>query len=207
MKKKYKYRGGVGLLDQDGQSIFERDVNTLANNKIYLPTKNELNDPTDGFYNDSSVTSFLDIFSKYSQDVKKQYIALIDKIAQSGIYSLSNNINNELLWAYYGNGNSGFAIEYDIDKLKESLNYNQYFQFIYDFDVEYKKSISQVDFSLLYKKDKDIIPILKTYIGTKSLSWRHEEEYRLVVEGKGLFDIDYRSVTNVVYLRNSYNLL
>ncbi|MDR3057371.1 MAG: DUF2971 domain-containing protein [Prevotella sp.] len=199
MKKVYKYRGGVGIFDKDGQSIFERDVNTLVNNQIYIPTKKHLNDPTEGFYNDSSITNFLDALNEYSQEVKKQYISLLNKIDQKGIYSLSNNINNELLWAYYGSGHSGFAIEYDIDKLKESLNYNQYFQLIYDFDVEYKKSIPKADFSLLYKKDKDIIPILKTFIGTKSLSWKHEEEYRLVVEREGLLEIDYRSVTGVYF--------
>ena len=59
MKKAYKYRGGIGLFDKEKQSIFERDINTLANNQIYLPTKVELNDPTEGFYNDDSITSLL----------------------------------------------------------------------------------------------------------------------------------------------------
>ena len=45
MKKAYKYRGGIGVFDQEGQSIFERDVNTLVNNQIYLPTVDLLNDP------------------------------------------------------------------------------------------------------------------------------------------------------------------
>lgn len=45
MRNCYKYRGGIGVFDKDGKSIFDRDVNTLANNQIYLPTKSELNDP------------------------------------------------------------------------------------------------------------------------------------------------------------------
>ena len=52
--KGYKYRSGIGILDKDGKSIFERDVNTIVNNQIYLPTKDELNDPTEGFYDDVS---------------------------------------------------------------------------------------------------------------------------------------------------------
>ena len=43
MRNCYKYRGGIGVFDKDGKSIFDRDVNTLANNQIYLPTKSELN--------------------------------------------------------------------------------------------------------------------------------------------------------------------
>lgn len=197
MKKAYKYRGGIGVFDKKGQSIFERDVETLVNNQIYLPNKNYLNDPTEGFYNDNSIISFFNIFSKHSEEVERQYFGLLEKIDQMGVYSLSNNVNNELLWAYYGGGHSGFAIEYDIDKMKESLNHNQYFHFIFDFDVDYVKNIPNVDISVIH--GKDIINTLKTYLGTKSLSWKHEEEYRLIVEGNGLFEIDYRAVTGIYF--------
>ena len=70
----------------------------------------------------------IEAFKQFSGDVKKQYQELLEKFAQIGIYSLSNNVTNELLWAYYGGGHTGFAIEYDIDILKESLNYNEKFQ-------------------------------------------------------------------------------
>lgn len=197
MRKGYKYRGGIGSFDKDGNSIFERDVNTLVENQIFLPTKKELNDPTEGFCNDDAIVSLLEILKGYSAEVKRQYVGLLEKFAQVGIYSLSNNVTNELLWAYYGSGHFGFAIEYDIDKLKESLNHNQYFQSIFDFDVEYSPSIPIADISILH--GKDIIRTLKTFLGTKSLSWKHEEEYRLIIEGKGLFDIDYRAITGIYF--------
>lgn len=197
MKKAYKYRGGIGAFDKEGQSIFERDISTLVNNQIYLPTKFELNDPTEGFYNDNSITSLLKFFDKYSEEVKEQYNGLLEKFSQIGIYSLSNNIDNELLWAYYGSGHYGFAIEYDIDLLKESLNHKRYFQFIFDFDVDYVENIPKADLSIL--QDRDINHTLKIYLGSKSLSWGHEKEYRLIVEGKGLFDIDYRAVTGIYF--------
>ncbi len=197
MKKTYKYRGGIGIFDKEGLSIFDRDVETLANNQIYLPTKNELNDPTEGFYNDNSIISFLNVFNKYSEGVKKQYNGLLEKFSQVGIYSLSNRIDNELLWAHYGNGHSGFAIEYDIDVLKESLNHNRYFQFIFDFDIDYVENIPKADISVLQGKDTN--QMLKIYLGSKSLSWKYEKEYRLVVEGKGLFEIDYRAVTGIYF--------
>lgn len=197
MKKGYKYRGGIGVFDKDGNSIFERDINTLVSNQIFLPTKKELNDPTEGFCNDDAIVSLLEILKDHSAEVKRRYAGLLEKFTQVGIYSLSKNVTNELLWAYYGSGHSGFAIEYDIDKLKESLNHNRYFQFIFDFNVEYSKSIPKADISIL--RGKNIIQTLKTFLGTKSLSWKHEEEYRLIVEGKGLFDIDYRAVTGIYF--------
>ena len=36
-------------------------------------------------------------------------------------------------------------------------------------------------------------------MGTKSYSWKHEEEHRLIVEGQGLFDIDYRAITGIYF--------
>lgn len=197
MTKAYKYRGGIGILDKDGKSIFERDVNTIVNNQIYLPTKHELNDPTEGFFNDDAIILLLEQHKNYSSEVKRQYNGLIEKFENVGVYSLSKNNDNELLWAYYANGHTGFAIEYDVDKLKESLNYNRYFQFIFDFDVDYVKSIPKADISVL--QGKNFNHILKTYLGSKSLSWIHEDEYRLIFEGKGLFDIDYRAITGIYF--------
>ena len=62
MTKAYKYRGGRGILDKDGKSIFERDVATLVNNQLYLPTKDGLNDPTEGVYGDDALRIFFNAF-------------------------------------------------------------------------------------------------------------------------------------------------
>ena len=157
MRKCYKYRGGIGVFDKNGKSIFDRDVSTLANNQIYLPTKSELNDPTEGFCSDYKIISLIEVFKRFSGDVKKQYQGLLEKFSQIGIYSLSNNVTNELLWAYYGGGHTGFAIEYDIDTLKDSLNYNKYFQAIFDFDVDYSRRVPTADLTLF--KEKTLIKL------------------------------------------------
>ncbi len=197
MTKAYKYRGGIGTSNKDGISIFERDVSTIANDQIYLPTKCELNDPTEGFFDDDAITFILNQLKTYSSEVQIQYNRFLEKIESSGVYSLSKANNNELLWAYYASGHTGFAIEYDIDKLKQSLNHNIYVPFIFDFDVDYVKHIPVAN--ILALRGGDPTPILKTYLGSKSLSWRHEKEYRLIVDGKGLFDIDYRVVTGIYF--------
>ena len=139
----------------------------------------------------------MDTFKGYSSEVKKQYYKLLDKFKNIGVYSLSKNNDNELLWAYYASGHTGFAIEYDIDILKESLNHNAYFQFVFDFDVDYVERIPQVDISLLHDKNHNLM--LKTFLGSKSLSWEHEDEYRLIFDGNGLFDIDYRAITGIYF--------
>lgn len=126
MGKAYKYRGGIGIFDGEGNSIFHRDVNTLANNEIYLPTINELNDPTEGFFDDSQIKRFVDQHRRVSEQFVKAYRDIQKKSGEVGIYSLSRNVDNELLWAYYATGHTGFAIEYDTDILAKSSNYNKY---------------------------------------------------------------------------------
>lgn len=197
MNKAYKYRSGRGILDKNGESIFERDLTTLVNNQLYLPTKACLNDPTEGVYGDDAIRMFFNAFSEYSHDVEKQYYGLIEKISKVGVYSLSKSFDNELLWAYYASGHTGFAIEYDIDIIERSLNYNNYAQHLYKFDVEYLNDVPQIDISTI--KEVERIEILKRFIGTKSLSWAHEKEVRLIAESTGLLDIDHKAVTAIYF--------
>ena len=197
MSKAYKYRGGRGILDKDGCSIFERDVTTLANNQLYLPTKDGLNDPTEGVYGDDALKMFFNVFSKYSHNVEEQYNKFTERFGKVGVYSLSKTFDNELLWTYYASGHTGFAIEYDIDVLEQSLNYNTYVQQLYKFDVEYLNDVPKID--ILTIKGNEIIETLKRFIGTKSSSWAHEKEVRLVFENTGLLDIDYKAVTAIYF--------
>lgn len=97
MAKAYKYRSGNDIFDKNGKSIFERDVTTITNNQIFLPAKRNLNDPTEGIYNDYALKAFLNTFKIYSKNVHEQYNSFIEKLKNVGVYSLSKTYNNELL--------------------------------------------------------------------------------------------------------------
>ena len=43
----YKYRSGRGPKDGSGKDIFERDMELLSQDKIYIPTIEQLNDPSE----------------------------------------------------------------------------------------------------------------------------------------------------------------
>lgn len=197
MAKAYKYRSGNGLFNKDGKSIFERDVITIVNNQIYLPTKQNLNDPTEGIYSDYALREFLNAHKIYSKNIKYQYETFLEKLENVGVYSLSQTFNDELLWAYYASAHTGFAIEYDLDKLEQSLNYNHYIKQFFKFEVKYLTNLPQIDLSIFFQKD--IIKILQRCIGTKSVSWSHEKELRLIFEKTGLFEIDHRAVTGIYF--------
>lgn len=198
MRKGYKYRSGIGQLDKDGQFLFHRDIKTLVANQIYLPLKDGLNDSAEGFFNDDSIYAFLDSHKKHSELVRKCYNDVIAKIHSMGIYSLSTNVSNELLWAHYASGHTGFAIEYDIDYLKKSLNFNKYFQKLFDLEISYVNKVPTLTMMDL-PPHGNIERILKKCIGTKSKAWEYEEEIRLVFDAIGLFDIDYRAITGIYF--------
>ena len=191
--KVYKIRNGKGILNNKGECLFERDLETLVSNKIYVPNITELNDPMEGFVNDKHLIEVLEIIKPLSTDLLDKYYSLKEKLNCSGIYSLTTDVNNELLWSYYGGGHSGFAIEYDVDKLKFCFNHNSFFK-IFDFEVDYVTRVPELDL-LLLDNDK----FIKKYVGNKSKSWEHEKELRLIFESSGFYEIDYRCVTAIYF--------
>lgn len=199
MGKAYKYRGGIGLFDDKGKSIFHRDIDTLADNKIYLPTISQLNDPTEGFFDDLQIKHFVAQHKRGSKQFVKAYRDYKKKRGEVGIYSLSRNVDNELLWAYYATGHSGFAIEFDTELLAKSLNYNRYIPLLHELDVAYKESVPQLTMADLPPICPDFKSFLQKTLASKSNSWRHEQEIRLIFEYTGLFEIDYRAVTAIYF--------
>ena len=123
----YKYRSGRGQKDDQGNDIFERDINMLAKDTIYVPTVAQLNDPTEALVDDRIFEMQLEIFKKLGAKdsinmVRERYIEFHESIVRdSGIYSLSKKIDNELMWAYYASGHSGYAIIFDTDVLARSF--------------------------------------------------------------------------------------
>lgn len=50
----YKYRPGSGVKDSEGNDVFKRDIDLLAGDSIYVPTVEQLNDPSEAFINDEA---------------------------------------------------------------------------------------------------------------------------------------------------------
>lgn len=59
--KAYKYRSGIS----SGIAIFERDINTMFENKIYAPDKDNLNDPMECLIDDRDLITKLNSDNKY----------------------------------------------------------------------------------------------------------------------------------------------
>lgn len=200
----YKYRSGRGTKDDKGRDIFERDIELLSEDTIYIPTIEQLNDPTEALVDDRIFEMQLEIFRKLGAKdsinmVRERYISFYESIVRdSGIYSLSKKIDNELMWAYYASGHSGYAIIFDTDVLARSFG-NGKWGGMYEIDVNYSKKLPKFDISRL-RRENDVTVALSCLVGNKSEAWEHEDEHRLVFDkgGKSL-TIDYRAVKGFVF--------
>lgn len=114
----YKYRGG-------SDEIFERDLSTLKNYQFWASRVEDLNDPFEAMVDLSIIDNGLIYLSKKMGFNKKSHFTLIKENnknvfsldSKTGIYSMSKNYTDELLWTHYSEGHKGFCIEYELDKL------------------------------------------------------------------------------------------
>ena len=181
----YKYRSGT-----------TRDIEALMNNQFYSASIESLNDVHEGkIIIDNQeielsdlliknpiftfISSMNDIFEKYIQECKSY-----------GIYSLSKNYDNELLWAYYANSYKGFCIEYDLEILKQYPLKQEAF-----YDVMYSKNIPTLRIGDISEPKT----LLKKLLSTKSLNWKHEDEFRIITGTVGIYHYFNRAVKSIYF--------
>lgn len=105
------------------------------------------------------------------------------------IYCMSERYDTESMWAYYGNDNKGFCIEYDFNKvLNLSLDNKRILLNL--FKIEYSSKKEKFSFSKILKaiileepieeKNRINMAVMKQLL-TKNRDWDHEREWRIVV--------------------------
>ena len=198
----YKYRSGRGTKDDIGKDIFERDIELLSNDTIYIPTIEQLNDPAEALFDDSLFNLQMKLFKPLAsggamERVKDSVRDLYNKVCSSGIYSLSKEPANELMWAYYASGHCGYAIIFDTEVISRSFKEVKYNN-VNEFDVAYSTKLPQFDITKIM--GQSIVDMLRCFVGNKSKAWKHEAEHRLVFEKGGRrLKIDYRAIKGFVF--------
>lgn len=101
-----------------------------------------------------------------------------------GVFSLSANLNSILLWSYYANEHRGFCVEFDTIKLfqhcvshlkKLESQSKRGYQSFFLRDVKYAANYPIINAYRTTLEDRTLTQLL-----TKSIDWKHEDEYRLV---------------------------
>lgn len=103
------------------------------------------------------------------EQLTKEVFKTLDK---NGIACFAKDPANMLLWSYYAEGHSGIAVRFNM-----ALGHFATSQFL-PIEVRYSNDLPVINFYKVKTHE-----LLRTLFGTKSLAWKHEEEWRLVLRG------------------------
>jgi len=192
----FKYRSA-------DSSTLARDLDSLQNATFYAAARHTLNDPFEGRFDRSSldaqffllrslISKTVPAASTSLDDVSQAADQVLQFVDKSGVFSLSYNPLQELIWAHYGGSHRGFCVGYDIQKLV-AFEPNTY----HFLDVQYSDAAPSLQSTDLLGTDSSA-RVLRKMLGVKSKPWAYEEEVRVITTPPGLHEHDYRAL-KVVY--------
>lgn len=177
-------------------------VEPISESYYYLPTREKLNDPNEGIFQNqiqAGITAFLQGVVGIGErtEIAASIYDLARKINQStdnsGVFSLSKNVTDELMWAHYGASHCGLAIEYNLNLLTRFCSR----QHLHCFGVEYIEEPPNLDMQHLQGHAGEAV---RSMLGHKSPRWSYEEEFRIVLENMhGPLPHDYRAIKSITF--------
>ena len=106
------------------------------------------------------------------------------------VFSMCETYYQDAMWAYYCNNNKGYVVEYDFKRIK-ALDYESKKRFVYTYKVRYSDVRECFDMlavlETIFCETKDQIKKANLNVQfnkqliTKSKSWEHEREWRIVL--------------------------
>ncbi len=147
-------------------------INYIAQTKQFVPTYIERNEES---------------FKKLARDhlSYNHYIRTM-----SYVFSVSEEYDNDQMWAYYANNNLGFCIEYDFCKVKNlspdlKRKMISFFKVIYNDHKQPFKFAPLLEWYLAGKEPPELFSETNysTMVSliTKTENWKHEKEWRLLL--------------------------
>lgn len=183
MRIAYKFIQNT-VVNTDG---LKRDIQTICAGQLYAATYRDLNDP-------------FECSVRFDSDAAK------DKVFQTRVNSLVYNAgicslflpqsqekfpSSETMWTYYANSHNGFCIAYDLDILEGAKSDG--FDLIELLSIKYQNNSPEIFVT-------DTIDLMREkYFGRKSVSWKRENEVRLVFHSSGLKHIPKDAVVAIYF--------
>ena len=231
--KAYKYR-----------DTSERSLKILSEKKLYFPRAAQLNDPLDSQINIDK--EYQKIVEKFPPNDSEEYLrksflihllnqhsfkdqnekalglngAVQNFISTLGIYSLSRNATDALLWSHYGDSHTGMALEFETEII-DSENifirnpirycakpvYQELFlelaeklgEFVkpWESDHQYENGLGEKFYT------HQLSQLMHANLFVKSAKWKYEEEFRLVSNRSGFHSFPSEALISVVFGLNS----
>ena len=188
----YKYRG---IFDK----TFERDINSILENNFWSANPKEFNDVFETVTDNRSAIKLIESIGRKFGINSKQDIEFLnnntDKVMsidnRNGIYSLSKNSIDELLWAHYANRHNGYCIEYDLNILINSIKEIEHYS-----SVTYSNTPVKVGWKDFFSSNSKRLNKMGAY---KSKRWEYEQEYRIITNTIGKINYSPISVKSIYF--------
>ena len=126
------------------------------------------------------------------------------QLQKVGIFSLTENPLNELMWAHYGENSKGIAIGFSIAKNSLLTNEDKCLKVDYSDELPKFDSDGFILETSLYSNGTNKQKIafhdstFKKAISTKSKSWEYEKEWRYVEENSGAYPLP-SEITEIIF--------
>lgn len=167
------------------QNFNNYTISNLKNNQLWFSKPNSFNDIYDCFFqaDEESISKeqTIDYFRENHPEYPKEITGEEVKMVQNAFYKGGNTIRDEvlnkmgvtcfseeydniLMWAHYGDNGKGFCLEFD----------TQWELFSKVVKVKYSKELPKLTFNYLKNEENEILKVLST----KYESWSYEKEYR-----------------------------
>jgi hypothetical protein len=193
----------------------DRTIEEIAENYIFFPNRESLNDPFDASPSLVYLTNKpKDVSNLYNLVLKsipvkkaKEFVEanydhikfqefakekVKDFILQFGIACFSTHYLNLPLWANYANNHKGLCLQFNIDFDKDFFSSIGL--------VKYVDELKKIEFSPFDEESATDMIFFR-----KANNWSHENEIRLVKEVKGKLNYKRKALRNVIIGFNSEN--
>lgn len=176
----------------EGQEILECYENGILDSNKFKNLVREKDDSID----DDSLNKGLEFIKQCERrtDLVPQFQDSFENIYKLanliGIFSLSEEYNNQVMWAMYADNNKGFCIEYDIEEyLKKNPNKCESLRSVEYTDVRNNdpiKILLEYFYSSIFKslgfpiKEYDIKEVLAQIVCSKNTDWAFQKEWRFI---------------------------
>ena len=200
--------------DQDGVDRLQRELDTISRCELHLSSFDRLNDPfefTVSFRFDSPP----EVIARYLAGVAARSGQRMDvgrvirdassiagrltlekgalySVRQWGVCCFTEDVADEAMWAYYGEGHQGIAVVYDSTP-EVMTHIVDPTPPLFPLKVEYAPSPVELSY---FECSPD--GLAQASAGRKSLNWSHEKEWRLIGATPGLRTVPKRFIVGLV---------
>lgn len=127
------------------------------------------------------------LIKRIINEVHKYYIN-----QNNGVYCLSEDPINILMWSHYADSHKGICVEFNIKR--GGFFYNNLLP------VQYKKRYPRFELSDYQDEENMMFSMHQQAICSKSVLWKYEKEWRVITDdGCGLKKFDKQDVTKVIF--------